>query len=48
MKLIANCQLTGVYGTVTAGQMFDAPDAIAAELLRRGVAQAPSAVKRKS
>jgi hypothetical protein len=39
MKFIANCQLTGVYGTVTAGQMFDVPDAIAAELFRRGVAR---------
>ena len=34
MRLIANSQLSGEYGTVTAGQEFECQDAIAFELLR--------------
>jgi hypothetical protein len=34
MKLIANCQLTGVYGTVIAGQQFEAEDELALHLIK--------------
>ena len=37
MKVIALRQLTGDYGRVHAGQQFEAPDDVAAELLRRGL-----------
>ena len=37
MKLIANRQLTGAYGTVTPGQHFEVSDEIANDLLRRGL-----------
>ncbi|HTF69826.1 MAG TPA: hypothetical protein VK638_44825 [Edaphobacter sp.] len=38
MKLIANRQLTGTYGTVTAGQTFEVEDATAVQLITQGVA----------
>jgi len=44
MKLIANKQLTGDYGTVRPGQSFDAQSDVARELVRRGVAQVAPAV----
>jgi hypothetical protein len=37
MKLIANRQLTGVYGTVGPGEAFECDDELAQELLRAGV-----------
>lgn len=37
MKLIANRQLYGEYGTVVAGQEFEARDEIALQLLQSGV-----------
>jgi len=47
MRLIANSQLTGAYGTVVAGQEFDCEDATAVELVRNCVARkaAPPAVR---
>lgn len=38
MKLIANRQLTGTYGTVVAGQMFEVDDETAMQLIGQGVA----------
>lgn len=37
MRVIANRQLTGVYGTVVAGQEFECPDEVARQLLYSGV-----------
>src|SRR5512137_189099 len=37
MRLIANRQLTGVYGTVVAGQEFECPDDVARQLIQSGV-----------
>jgi hypothetical protein len=37
MRLIANRQLTGEYGTVIAGQEFECSDQIAHELLAQGM-----------
>ena len=47
MRLIANTQLTGIYGTVVAGQEFDCHDATALELLAAGVVRraGPPAVR---
>jgi hypothetical protein len=39
MRLIANCQLTGDYGTVTAGDIFIVPDPDAQKLITAGVAR---------
>lgn len=36
MRLVANTQLTGAYGTVVAGQEFECHDPTALELLRAG------------
>ena len=36
MRLVANTQLTGVYGTVLAGQEFECHDPTALELLQAG------------
>ena len=41
MRLIANRQLRGAYGTVVPGQVFDVDDEVAASLLLRGVARKP-------
>ena len=41
MRLVANRQLTGVYGTVAPHQVFDAPDDVGVELLRDGKARRP-------
>ena len=38
MLVIAQRQLRGVYGLVTPGEKFDAPDDVAAVLLKRGLA----------
>jgi hypothetical protein len=47
MRIVANTQLTGIYGTVVAGEEFDCPDGTALELLRLGRARrvAPPAVR---
>lgn len=45
MRLIASRQLTGDWGTVTAGQGFDVPPDIAKQLLESGVANIPPAPK---
>ena len=37
-QLIANCQLIGDYGRVTAGQQFEADEATAQSLEERGLA----------
>src|SRR5439155_24925198 len=37
MKLIANCQLHGNYGTVVPGQTFETTESIGADLLKQGV-----------
>ncbi len=39
MRIVANRQLTGVYGTVSAGQEFECHDATALELLQAGFVQ---------
>ena len=39
MKLIANRQLTGAYGTVAPGDEFEAYDPVASSLLNRGLAR---------
>lgn len=39
MKLIANCQLMGSYGTVSYGDVFEADDEVAQILLKRGNAR---------
>jgi len=39
MKLIANCQLSGDYGMVTEGDMFEARDEIGEILIRNGNAR---------
>jgi len=39
MKLIANRQLTGTYGTVAPGEEFECPDEVAGELLRAMLAR---------
>ena len=41
MRVIANRQLTGHYGMVTAGQEFEAEDDVARQLLRAGLVKAP-------
>ena len=41
MRVIANRQLTGHYGVVTAGQEFDADDDVARQLLRAGLVKRP-------
>jgi|ERR1041385_4650511 hypothetical protein len=38
MILIAHRQLTGVYGTVSDGEQFECPDAIAENLIERNLA----------
>ena len=43
MRLIANRQLTGDYGTVVAGQEFEASEQIAARLLSMNVAHRATA-----
>ena len=39
MKLIANRQLTGTYGTVAPGQAFEAPEDVAIDLMKRDLAR---------
>lgn len=41
MKLIANRQLYGEYGTVVAGQEFEASDQVGLQLLQSGVVRRP-------
>ena len=41
MRVIANRQLTGHYGMVTAGQEFEAEDDVARQLLRAGLVKRP-------
>lgn len=41
MRLIANRQLSGAYGVVTAGQVFECDDEIARTLMENGVAYRP-------
>jgi hypothetical protein len=40
MRLVANKQLTGDYGTVTAGQRFECPDEVGRQLIQGGHARA--------
>ena len=41
MRVIANRQLTGHYGMVTAGQEFEAEDDVARQLLQAGLVKKP-------
>ena len=41
MRVIANRQLTGHYGVVSAGQEFDAHEDVARQLLRAGLVKKP-------
>lgn len=45
MKVIANRQLCGDYGHVTAGQEFEARDDVAEHLLKAGLVYQPAAKK---
>jgi hypothetical protein len=43
MKLIANRQLTGEYGTVVGGQIFEVRDEVGTQLMADGVARSATA-----